>query len=336
KTRAQHLHRAGLVLVLRTLVLALHHETGREVRDADGGVGRVHALTTRARGAEGVDPQVLLVDLDLDVVRLRQDGHRRRRGVDPTGSLRLRHALDPVHAALVPEAAVDLAAADKRDDLLDPAQPAAAQVERLDLPAAPLRVAAVHAEQLRGEQRRLVAPGAGAYLEDDVLLVVRIPGKEQGAQLRLQEIPPGFQSLELLPGHRLHLLVAQKRLGLADLPQDVLELAELRDDLLELGVALGRLAVTLLVGDEGRIAHLAGQRSELRLDTLELLNNLHGGPLLPWRNLPLRRAGFHPFRPGRLVPRSIGPQAGGRRKRRAREGRRCGASGPARARPGAS
>ena len=71
--RAQHLHRRRPVLVLRALVLALHHDAGRDVGQAHGGVGLVHVLPARAARAVGVDAQVLLLDLDLDgVVELGQ------------------------------------------------------------------------------------------------------------------------------------------------------------------------------------------------------------------------------------------------------------------------
>ena len=42
--RLQHRPGRGPVLMLRALVLALHHDVGREVRDAHGAVGGVHML----------------------------------------------------------------------------------------------------------------------------------------------------------------------------------------------------------------------------------------------------------------------------------------------------
>ena len=56
-------------------------------------------------------------------------------------------------------------------------------LEHLDLPAARLGEARVHAEQIGGEQRRLLAAGAGADLEDGVLVVARVPGHEQPPDL---------------------------------------------------------------------------------------------------------------------------------------------------------
>src|SRR5690349_19674652 len=62
---AQHLECLDLVLELAFLILALDDEIGGEVGDAHGAIGRVDALTTRSLRAEHVDPEVLLVDLDV-------------------------------------------------------------------------------------------------------------------------------------------------------------------------------------------------------------------------------------------------------------------------------
>src|SRR4051812_31266257 len=65
--RAQELHRRGLVLGLRALVLALDDDPGWDVGEAHGGVRLVDVLTTRAGGPIGVDSDVLVGDLDGDV-----------------------------------------------------------------------------------------------------------------------------------------------------------------------------------------------------------------------------------------------------------------------------
>src|SRR3990172_8082864 len=64
----QDLHGHGLILVLRALVLAGGHDPGGQVGDADGGVGHVDVLPAVPPGPERIDPEVLLLDLDLDVV----------------------------------------------------------------------------------------------------------------------------------------------------------------------------------------------------------------------------------------------------------------------------
>ena len=61
--------------------------------DADGGVRRVDALAAMAAGAEHVHPDVVWVNLDVNILCLRQHSHRSRRGVDSSAALRLRHPL---------------------------------------------------------------------------------------------------------------------------------------------------------------------------------------------------------------------------------------------------
>src|SRR2546429_5712032 len=96
--RAQHLQRLDLALQLALLILALHHQAARQVRDAHRTVGRVDTLTTRPARAEHVDPQVLLLDLDVHLLRFWELSDRGGRRVPP--SLRLGfwhslHAWDP-------------------------------------------------------------------------------------------------------------------------------------------------------------------------------------------------------------------------------------------------
>jgi len=54
--------------VLRPLVLAGDDDSGRDVGDANRGIGDVDVLAARAARPIGVDPQVLLLDIDLDIV----------------------------------------------------------------------------------------------------------------------------------------------------------------------------------------------------------------------------------------------------------------------------
>src|ERR1043165_606742 len=181
EARLQHLQRLRAVLDLRLLVLAGDDDAGREVGHAHGGVGRVDRLAAGTRGAERVDAQIFLGDLDVDVLDLGQHGHGDRRGVDAPLRLRLRHALHAVHAGLELEARVDLVAFDLQRSVLDAVDRGVVGVGHVDLPALRLGVADVHAHHFRGEERGLVAAGAGADLDEDVLLVVRILRLQQDA-----------------------------------------------------------------------------------------------------------------------------------------------------------
>ena len=95
--RAEDAHRALSVLPLRTFRLTRDDETRRDVRDANGGVRRVDVLSAGSLRTVGVDAQIVRIDLDLDLVRFGEHGDRDRRGVDPSGRLRRRHALHAMH-----------------------------------------------------------------------------------------------------------------------------------------------------------------------------------------------------------------------------------------------
>ena len=78
----EHLHRRRAVLVLRALLLAGDDDPGRLMRDPDRRVRLVHMLPSGARRAEGVDPEIPVVDLDLDIlVHLGIDKDRGEGGV---------------------------------------------------------------------------------------------------------------------------------------------------------------------------------------------------------------------------------------------------------------
>ena len=66
------------------------------------------------------------------------------------------------------------------------------------LPAMPLGVADVHAEQLGREERRLLAAGAGADLDDDVAVVVGVARQQLDAAARPAGAPPPASSSPMI------------------------------------------------------------------------------------------------------------------------------------------
>ena len=130
---------------------------------------------------------------DVDLLRLGQHGDGRGRGVDAAGRLGVGHALNAMHAGFEFELGEGAAAADFGDDFLVAAHRAFARGHDLDLPALLGGVALVHAEQIAGKQRRLVAAGAGADFENDVALVHRVLGEERDAQLLFERRAPRFE-----------------------------------------------------------------------------------------------------------------------------------------------
>ena len=120
EARAQHLHRLLAVLVLRALVLALHHDAGGNVRHAHGGVGGVDVLAALAAGAVGVDAEVFELDVDVNgLVDFRRDEDGGERCVAALGGIEGRDADEAVDAALAGEQAEGVFAGDGEGGGLD-------------------------------------------------------------------------------------------------------------------------------------------------------------------------------------------------------------------------
>src|SRR5690242_17439965 len=78
EARLEHRHRLRPIAMLRAVVLALHDDAGRRVRDPYRRVGLVDVLAAGTRRPESVDAQVRGIDLDLDrFVDLGIDEHAR-------------------------------------------------------------------------------------------------------------------------------------------------------------------------------------------------------------------------------------------------------------------
>ena len=71
------------------------------VRDAHGGIGRVHGLPAGAGRAKRIDAQILGLDLDVNFVRFGQHRHRGRGSVNAALLLGGRDALHAMHAAFI-------------------------------------------------------------------------------------------------------------------------------------------------------------------------------------------------------------------------------------------
>src|SRR5439155_10243366 len=69
-----------------------------------------------------------------------------------------------------------------------------------DLPAATLGEARVHAKQVGGKQRCLVATGAGANLHDGITVVKGIGGGKELGQLGLEAVDLGPQPFDVGAG----------------------------------------------------------------------------------------------------------------------------------------
>ena len=112
QTRAQNPKCLSLILVLRFLVLLRDDDAARHMGDAHRRICRIDRLSTRPRRTEHINAQVFLVDLNIDLLGLRHDGNRRRRGMDATARFCDRNSLYPMHAGFKLETGEGVSAID--------------------------------------------------------------------------------------------------------------------------------------------------------------------------------------------------------------------------------
>ena len=206
-------------------------------------------LAAGARRAVGVDLEVRRVDRDVgDRIGLRHHRDRAGRGVDAALRLRLRHALHAMAARLELELRVDVVAGDARDRLAVAAQFRRRSGDQLDLPAAALGVARVHPQERAGEERRLVAAGAGAHLEEHVARVVRVLRQQRGLEFARERLHARARRRALVLGERLHRRIGRHLVGRREVGLGVPPGAEPLDDRPEFRVLLRERAEAVHVG----------------------------------------------------------------------------------------
>jgi hypothetical protein len=144
---------------------------------------------------------------------------------------------------------------DTRDHLAITAVLSWIRAQDLDCPALPLGVAAIHPEQVAGEDRGFVAARPGTHFEEQVRVVVGIDRHEMHEQLVLESGEPPGELLVLVLGERAHVGIGA-RSQLSSSGNIALELAmkiEVAGDLVEARVLFRQLAKPVLVGDCRRV-----------------------------------------------------------------------------------
>src|SRR5664279_1396867 len=223
---------ARLLEQLRLLVLAAHHDAGREVGDTDRGVGGVHRLAARPGRPEDVDADVLLGD--VDVVGL--FGHGKHldtgeRGLAAALVVERRDPYQPVRALLDRQRAVRERRLDRERRRLDAGLFGVGRVVDVDRVAVTVRPPRVHAEQHLGEVGRVDAAGFRTDRDQGVALVVL--ARQQRANLERLDLRLDLVDLaaNLVDGTGVGLL-----LGQIDEHTEVVETHAKAHDALHLGL----------------------------------------------------------------------------------------------------
>jgi hypothetical protein len=114
-----------------------------------------------------------------------------------------RYSLHAMGSRFEFERGVCAATDDPADDLLVAAVFARAFAQNLDFPALGFCEARIHAEQIAGENGGFVSAGAGAHLEENIAVVLRILRDQQALQFQLFGGHARRQAFELFLPHRL-------------------------------------------------------------------------------------------------------------------------------------
>ena len=176
--------------------------------------------------------------MDIHLFRLGQHRHRRGRGVDPALRFGRRHALHAVHAGFEFQPREHVAAGDGGDDFPIAADPGLAGIHDFEFPVVQGRIPGIHPQQVGGEQRGLVAAGAGPDLQDGVALVGLVLGQQQELHLLLEFRNARLENRKLLLGHRLHLGIGEHGVEIVALAFGRLERMDALDQRREVGIFL--------------------------------------------------------------------------------------------------
>ena len=169
----QKLGRGFLVLRLRSFILALRNDARWYMGQPDRRVGLVDVLAARPGGAEGVDSDLVPVQLNLEVaLDFRQHLHQGKRGVAALLRIERADPDQPVDTPLGLEKAVRVAAVDGDGNALDAGLLTVGLVEDLRAEAVALGPAEIHPQQDFGPISGLGSACPGADGQEGVALVV--------------------------------------------------------------------------------------------------------------------------------------------------------------------
>ena len=159
-----------------------------------------------------------------------------------------RDALHAVAARFEFQTAVRPESDNAGDDFFIAAQLAFVGGNDFDLPAVALGVAAVHAQQIACKQRGFVAACSGAYLDEDVFVVVGIFGQQEFLQFGIERVDFGFRRFDFFGGKIFHFGVGKHFFGIRQVALRQLIVLEYFDHGRQFGVFARELAVVVHIG----------------------------------------------------------------------------------------
>ena len=135
QTRSKHLHCLSLIFMLRSLILAGHHNARGQVRDAYCRFCFIHMLPARPRGTININTQIFGADIGIHFFGFGHHRNRGGRGVNAPLRFCGGHALHTVCARFIFQMAIDLIASNKANNFFIPAAIGGRFAHNFSLPA---------------------------------------------------------------------------------------------------------------------------------------------------------------------------------------------------------
>ena len=175
--------------------------------DSDRWFGLVDMLTTCAGWAENIDPEFLIVDIQLDLLGFRQNGDCCCGGLYSSLRFGFRNSLNPMNSAFVFEARIRALSLYREWDFLYTAKLGSVGVYNLGLPPFCFSIHRIHSEKRICKQRGFLSACAGAYLYDNIARIVRVLWKEHYFNFVSKPWRAFFGFIILLLGHILKIFI---------------------------------------------------------------------------------------------------------------------------------
>ncbi len=197
-----------LILKLRFLCLAVHHNAGRIMCQTYRGIRGIHALSPVSGRSHDIHPDILLINNNINVlIHLRHHSHTDGRGMNPAAALGLRHTLYPMHPALIFHFGVCTLAGNHELHFLHSSDTDFIHIQCLYSPALALRIMHIHTVNFRGKQSRFIPARTCADFHNHVFIVIGVLGQKQYFQLLLQLFHPLFILIQSLFNHLPHFFI---------------------------------------------------------------------------------------------------------------------------------
>ncbi len=168
-----------LILKLRLFRLAIYHNTGRIMCQTHRRVCCIDTLTAVSGSTHHINTNILLINYNIYILRLRHHRNGNCRGVDPAAGFCFRHTLHTVNTTLIFQTGIGSLPGDHKVDFLHASDADFIGAHQFHLPAALLGIFYVKTIHLSGKQRRLISARTRTDFHNNVLIIIWVFRQQQ-------------------------------------------------------------------------------------------------------------------------------------------------------------